>query len=86
MTTRRYLANNSATSAGISPVFASSTEKVVLKRDSGVDAVDPKTNVAYLKLVAVDGTLAKTVFRLDTAGGQPPSSVSGLAHVLALTR
>jgi len=64
-------------SSGISPVFATVSDRVVLKRDAGVDAADPTMNVAYLKLIALQGqgNLAQTVYRLDTAGGQPPQSV-----------
>lgn len=36
---------------------------------------NPAVNVAWLQLAAVDGALAKTVYRLNTAGGQPPTSV-----------
>lgn len=59
-------------------MFASKTDKIIVKRDSGVDAVNATVNVPYLKLtgLADQGTLAKSVYRLDTAGGQPPSSVS----------
>ncbi|KAJ7177889.1 hypothetical protein C8R46DRAFT_888939 [Mycena filopes] len=35
---------------------------------------NPATNVDWLSLNAVSGTLAKQVFRVDTVGGQPPSS------------
>lgn len=43
-----------------------------------MDAPAPATDVASLQLSAVagQGTFAKSVFRLDTASGQPPASVS----------
>ncbi|KAK1920846.1 hypothetical protein DB88DRAFT_513589 [Papiliotrema laurentii] len=65
--------------SGISPVFASSTDRIVAKRDASVPAANASVNVPYVKLIAIDGqgTLAETVFRLDTANGQPPSTCSG---------
>jgi hypothetical protein len=42
----------------------------------GVKApASPENNVDWLQLSHVQGDLANTVFRLHTAGGQPPSSV-----------
>jgi len=65
------------TPSGSSPTFATTNERVVLKVDDRVDAIKPDVNVPYLQLSALRGTrsLAKTVYRLDTAGGQPPKSV-----------
>jgi len=65
------------TPSGISPTFATTDERVVLKVDDRVDAIKPDVNVPYLQLSALRGTgsLAKTVYRLDTVGGQPPKSV-----------
>jgi hypothetical protein len=75
--TKLIYSNTPGAMSGISPAFATATDQVVLKRDSGVDAKDPAVDVPYLKLVALEGqgTLAQTVYRLDTVGGQPPQSV-----------
>lgn len=37
---------------------------------------DPSKDVAWLEVQAVQGEIADVVFRTDTVGGQPPSSVS----------
>jgi hypothetical protein len=42
----------------------------------------PTTNVDWLALNAVQGSLASKIFRIDTVGGQPPSSVSIFFHHL----
>lgn len=58
-------------------MFASKTEHVLAKRVNGIAAAtDPAVNVPWLSLAAVEGSLAKSVFRLSTVNGQPPSSVS----------
>lgn len=65
--------------ASASPGFFAANDKVVASRVKNVKAiVDPAHNVDWLQLVAVtgQGTLAKSVFRIDTAGGQPPVNVS----------
>ncbi|KAF8180559.1 hypothetical protein K438DRAFT_1842121 [Mycena galopus ATCC 62051] len=36
--------------------------------------VDPATNIDWLSLVAAEGDLASQIFRIDTVGGQPPTS------------
>ena len=79
-TTKLICSETPGATSGISPVFATVTDKVVLRRDSGVDAKNPLVDVPYLKLVALEsqGKLAKTVFRLNTAGGQPPQKVRGI--------
>jgi len=41
------------------------------------DPIDPGTNVDWLQLKKVDGSLACTVFRVATIGGQPPTSCTG---------
>ncbi|KAJ7255823.1 hypothetical protein B0H12DRAFT_1287302 [Mycena haematopus] len=43
---------------------------------------DPATNIDWLQLKAVQGDLASQVFRIDTVGGQPPTScVAGSADI-----
>ena len=75
---RLTYSNTPGAANGISPVFASLTDRIVAKKDSGIDAVNPSVNVQYLKLSALEGlgNLAKTVYRVDTAGGQPGPAVS----------
>lgn len=67
----------STTAGAISPVFASTQDRTVMAKDISLPAPDAK-DVDWLKLGAIEnqGTLAKTGFRLFTAGGQPPSTVS----------
>jgi hypothetical protein len=40
---------------------------------------DPTHNVAWLELVGKSGGLANIIYRIDTAGGQPPTTVSSSA-------
>ncbi|WVR04100.1 hypothetical protein IAU60_001099 [Kwoniella sp. DSM 27419] len=63
----------------ISPKFASDIDFVTVKKTANASApIDPAKNVPWLQLTALDnqGTLSKTVFRLNTAGGQPPANCS----------
>lgn len=47
------------------------------KKDSSVsDPVDAAKNVAWLQLSKVEGDLASFVYRVNTAGGIPPATVS----------
>jgi hypothetical protein len=50
----------------------------VFSKTASLNATDAITDVPWLELTAIvgQGTLAKTAFRLDTVGGQPPASVS----------
>lgn len=76
----------STTAGAISPGFFSrkDSKKAVLARVGSANASDPVNDVAWLQLGALPGqdTLAKTVLRVYTAGGQPPSSVSPLVLIL----
>ncbi|KIR40052.1 hypothetical protein I307_04848 [Cryptococcus deuterogattii 99/473] len=61
------------------PEFVTDTDRVLVSKAATLD--DPYNaaiNVPWLKLVAVEsqGTYAKSVFRINTFQGQPPSSVS----------
>ncbi|KAI5481316.1 hypothetical protein MNV49_004938 [Pseudohyphozyma bogoriensis] len=48
---------------------------VLATKTATVNSPDNSTSdVAWLQLTAEEGSLASTVFRIDTAGGQPPSS------------
>ncbi|KAJ7165037.1 hypothetical protein C8R46DRAFT_1351778 [Mycena filopes] len=44
----------------------------------------PAANVDWLSLNAVSGSLAKQVFRVDTVGGQPPSSCAAGSAALSV--
>ncbi|KAJ7326282.1 hypothetical protein DFH08DRAFT_926228 [Mycena albidolilacea] len=82
--------------AGLSPKwdFTSSTGDasafVVAAKVGDVPAPsDSSTNVDWLSLNRVDGDLATQIFRVDTVGGQPPSSCvpgSGLISVKYISR
>ncbi|KAJ7142024.1 hypothetical protein C8R43DRAFT_1097646 [Mycena crocata] len=67
-----------ASGTGLSPKwdFAASTGAfITAARANNIAApTEPTKNVDWLVLNKVDGTLASQVFRIDTVGGQPPSS------------
>lgn len=47
------------------------------KKDASItDPVDPAKNVPWLQLSKVEGDLASFVYRVNTAGGIPPATVS----------
>lgn len=58
-----FTAKNGAT------VMAAVAEKVDAPQN-------PASNVPWLRLSATSGSLAKSIYRLGTDEGQPPSSVS----------
>ncbi|KAF7316543.1 hypothetical protein MIND_00173600 [Mycena indigotica] len=66
----------SPSGTGISPKWDfKSGQFVVAAKLANIPApADPATNVDWLVLNSVQGDLASKVFRVDTAGGQPPSS------------
>ncbi|CEL54452.1 hypothetical protein RSOLAG1IB_07055 [Rhizoctonia solani AG-1 IB] len=47
---------------------------VVTKKTGGASSPEGSQNVDWLELQNTSGSLAKYVFRVDTQGGQPPSS------------
>ncbi|KIJ52260.1 hypothetical protein M422DRAFT_25933 [Sphaerobolus stellatus SS14] len=80
-----YFINNPTGAAGVSPVFdfRADSEKrnpdafVVLSKTGDVPApVDPTFNIDWLSLTAIpgEGSLATTIDRITTLGGQPPKS------------
>ena len=84
---QHYFIVNPLTGAGLSPKwdFTSASEAghpsafVVGAKTGDVPApADPETDVDWLSLSAAQGALAQQVFRVETRGGQPPASVSGL--------
>jgi Protein of unknown function (DUF3455) len=61
----------------IGPFAGNSGAFVVAQKDKSIPSPDsPSTDVAWLELTAVEGALANTIYRINTAGGQPAASVS----------
>ena len=83
---QHYFVPNPVTGEGLSPKwdFTSSgafqgvkDAFIIAKGKASIPApTDLKKDVAWLDVVNVDGKIADEVFRFDTVGGQPPSSVS----------
>ncbi|KAJ7765116.1 hypothetical protein B0H14DRAFT_3116795 [Mycena olivaceomarginata] len=81
----------SPSGTGISPKwdftsrkFAGNATAFVLGAKTGdiLAPTDPATNIDWLQLAAVQGELASEIFRVDTVGGQPPTScVAGDAPI-----
>jgi hypothetical protein len=72
--------------AGLSPVWDFRTNQRFQGKDNAflvgkvaasvVPPVDPPHNINWLRVGKVAGDIANEVFRIDTIGGQPPTSVS----------
>ena len=81
---QHYFLTNPFTGSGVSPVFdfrdgffaGDSSAFIVTNKTGDIPAPTGSQDVDWLELVSVEGTVAKTVLRLDTHFGQPPSSVS----------
>ncbi|KAI0729838.1 hypothetical protein C8Q72DRAFT_290317 [Fomitopsis betulina] len=81
---QHYFVTNPTTGSGVSPKwdFTSSGENkgnadayVIGKGVGNLASPDDSTkDIAWLQVQNVEGSLADTVFRFDTVGGQPPSS------------
>ncbi|KAI0792315.1 hypothetical protein C8Q75DRAFT_752322 [Abortiporus biennis] len=80
---QHYFITNPITGTGLSPKwdFTSASEKghsnafvVGAKAGDIVAPTNPTTDVDWLMLNGVQGDLAKQVFRIQTRGGQPPTS------------
>jgi hypothetical protein len=73
-----YFITNPITGTGISPKFAQSANGgstyVTVAKAGNVPSPQGSANVDWLQLNSIDGTWAKSVFRVDTKAGQPPSS------------
>jgi len=74
-----YFQKLSATAASANPVFdLRATKKgdyvAVSKVTSVASPVTPASTVAWVQLKNVEGSLAQSVFRVETAGGQPPAT------------
>jgi hypothetical protein len=76
-----YFVTNPLTGTGINPKFAKAAdggaEFSILNKAGSINSPAGATNVAWLQLTSFQGTLAKTVFRVDTVGGQPPTTCTG---------
>lgn len=78
----------SATGTGLSPVWDFRTSQKFHGQDNAVfvgkgagsvvPPVDPPHNINWLRVGKVSGDIADEVYRIDTIGGQPPTSVSSL--------
>ena len=72
--------------SGISPVwdfratqrFHGQADAVLVGKSSGtvVAPVDPSDNINWLRIANASGDIADEVYRIDTIGGQSPTSVS----------
>jgi hypothetical protein len=73
------------TGTGLSPVWDFRTNKKFLGQENAVfvgkgagsvvPPVDPSNNINWLRVGKVSGDIADEVYRIDTIGGQPPTSV-----------
>ena len=54
-------------------------------RTASIASPSGAANVAWVELAHVQGALGQTVFRVETAGGQPPSNVSKLLSIYRIT-
>lgn len=74
---------------GLAPVWDFRTTKRFLGNENAifvgrgvgsvVPPVDPPNNINWLRVANVIGDIADEVYRIDTIGGQPPTSVSILS-------
>jgi len=81
---QHYFVPNPATGQGVSPKwdftsngkFEGNTDAFIVAKGNGTlpSPDDPKKDVAWLEVLNVQGKVAAEVFRIDTVGGQPPSS------------
>jgi hypothetical protein len=73
------------TGTGLSPVWDFRTNQRFLGQENAVfvgkgagsvvPPVDPSNNINWLRVGKVSGDIADEVYRIDTIGGQPPTSV-----------
>lgn len=83
---QHYFVPNPVTGQGLSPKwdftssgrFAGNADAFIVGKGVGnlPSPDDASKDVAWLQVQNVQGKIADTVFRFDTVGGQPPSSVS----------
>ncbi|KZS98611.1 hypothetical protein SISNIDRAFT_481329 [Sistotremastrum niveocremeum HHB9708] len=76
---KHFFAVNPTTGSGISPAFHITTSHedalFVGNKIGDIKApTDSTHNVDWLQLSTIEGTLAKTVYRIQTKQGQPPAS------------
>lgn len=81
-----YFITDPVTGTGLSPewdftsdLFAGNPAAFVVgsKIDDDLAPVDSAVNIDWLYLTNLTGTLANEIYRIDTQGGQPPTSVCG---------
>jgi hypothetical protein len=76
-----YFITNPVTGSGISPKWDFTHTKgpdafVVGARVGGLTAPTGSKDIDWLQLSNVQGKLTQQIYRVDTRGGQPPTSVS----------
>ncbi|CAL1699294.1 unnamed protein product [Somion occarium] len=81
---QHYFVSNPTTGQGLSPKwdftssgkFSGNKDAFFVGRGQGSlpAPTDPKKDINWLEVANVQGSIANTVFRTDTRGGQPPSS------------
>lgn len=82
---QHYFIPNPVTGSGLSPKwdftssgkFEGQEDAFVVARGQGSlpAPTDPTKDIAWLEVVNIQGDAANIVFRTDTRGGQPPTSV-----------
>ena len=83
---QHYFVHNPVTNQGLSPKwdftsngkFEGNSEAFVIGRVNGTlsSPNDAATDITWLEVLNVEGKIAGELFRFDSVGGQPPSSVS----------
>lgn len=78
---KHYFVTNPTTGTGISPKFALAANGgsvfTTLAKTGSIKSPTSTANVDWLQLNSIAGTLATTVFRVDTKAGQPPTTCTG---------
>lgn len=78
---KHYFVTNPTTGTGISPKFALAANGgsvfTTLAKTGSIHSPTSTANVDWLQLNSIAGTLATTVFRVDTKAGQPPTTCTG---------
>lgn len=91
-TGQHYIVRNPITGTGGSPKWDFSSQGtyagnadafVIAAPAAGIPASTGAQNVPWIALNNIQGSLADQIYRVDTKGGQPPSTVSGLRFSLS---
>ncbi|RXK35677.1 hypothetical protein M231_07050 [Tremella mesenterica] len=75
------------TPSGLSPEFLKSDSKafVIASKTASLNApTDPVNDVPWLQLTEASGSLAQTIFRMDTVRGNPPTSCTEEGQALSV--